>query len=41
VAVHLDAINHCVETREHLRAAIAEAGVTNVVVPEDGETVEL
>ncbi len=41
VAVHLDSINHCIETREHLRAAIAEAGVGNVVVPEDGETVAL
>jgi L-ascorbate metabolism protein UlaG (beta-lactamase superfamily) len=41
VAVHLDSINHCLETREHLRAALAEAGVDNVVVPEDGETVSL
>jgi L-ascorbate metabolism protein UlaG (beta-lactamase superfamily) len=41
VAVHLDAINHCIETREHLRSAIADAGVRNVVVPEDGETVQL
>jgi L-ascorbate metabolism protein UlaG (beta-lactamase superfamily) len=40
VAVHLDAINHCIETREHLRAAVDEAGVTNVRVPEDGERLE-
>jgi L-ascorbate metabolism protein UlaG (beta-lactamase superfamily) len=37
VAVHLEAINHCVETRAELRAAVGPA----VVVPEDGETVEL
>jgi L-ascorbate metabolism protein UlaG (beta-lactamase superfamily) len=41
VAVHLDSINHCIETREHLRARLAEAGVQNVAVPEDGETVQI
>jgi len=41
VAVHLDSINHCIETREHLRSAIAAAGVTNVVVPDDGDVVTL
>jgi L-ascorbate metabolism protein UlaG (beta-lactamase superfamily) len=41
IAVHLDSINHCIETRELLRSAVADAGVTNVVVPEDGDTVQL
>jgi L-ascorbate metabolism protein UlaG (beta-lactamase superfamily) len=36
VAVHLEAINHCLVTREALRAAIPD-----VLVPEDGETLEL
>jgi len=36
VAVHMEAINHCVLTRAELRAAVAEA-----IVPEDGEAVEL
>jgi L-ascorbate metabolism protein UlaG (beta-lactamase superfamily) len=36
VAVHLEAINHCVETREELRA-----GAPGALVPEDGETLEL
>jgi L-ascorbate metabolism protein UlaG (beta-lactamase superfamily) len=36
VAVHLEAINHCVETRAELRA-----GAPGVLVPEDGETLEL
>jgi L-ascorbate metabolism protein UlaG (beta-lactamase superfamily) len=36
VVVHLEAINHCLERRTDVRAAVPEA-----VVPEDGETVEL
>jgi L-ascorbate metabolism protein UlaG (beta-lactamase superfamily) len=36
VAVHLEAINHCLLTRAELRAA-----VPGVVVPADGETLEL
>jgi L-ascorbate metabolism protein UlaG (beta-lactamase superfamily) len=36
VAVHMEAINHCVLTRAELRAA-----APGVLVPEDGETVEI
>jgi L-ascorbate metabolism protein UlaG (beta-lactamase superfamily) len=36
VAVHLEAVNHCLETRAELRAAVPEA-----LVPADGETLEL
>jgi L-ascorbate metabolism protein UlaG (beta-lactamase superfamily) len=36
VVVHLEAINHCLETRAELRAAASGA-----LVPEDGETLEL
>lgn len=36
VAVHLEALNHCFLTRAELRAALPE-----VLVPEDGETLEL
>jgi L-ascorbate metabolism protein UlaG (beta-lactamase superfamily) len=36
VVVHLEAINHCFETRAEVRAAVPEA-----LVPEDGETLEL
>ena len=40
VAVHLEAINHCLEKREELRGAIEAAGLAGrVAVPEDGETV--
>jgi len=35
VAVHLEAMNHCLETRADVRA------VDGVVVPEDGETLDL
>jgi L-ascorbate metabolism protein UlaG (beta-lactamase superfamily) len=35
VVVHLEAINHCLETRAEVRAAVPEA-----LVPEDGETLE-
>lgn len=41
VAVHMDAINHCVDTRAVLHAEIARAGAGNVVVPADGERVAL
>jgi L-ascorbate metabolism protein UlaG (beta-lactamase superfamily) len=36
VVVHLEAINHCLEARAEIRAAVPEA-----FVPEDGETLEL
>jgi L-ascorbate metabolism protein UlaG (beta-lactamase superfamily) len=36
VAVHLEAVNHCFLTRSELRSALP-----GVLVPEDGETVEL
>jgi L-ascorbate metabolism protein UlaG (beta-lactamase superfamily) len=41
VAVHMDAINHCLDTREVLRAAVDESGVGNVVIPADGERVAI
>ena len=36
VVVHLEAINHCLETRAEVRAAVPDA-----LVPEDGETLDL
>jgi L-ascorbate metabolism protein UlaG (beta-lactamase superfamily) len=36
VVVHLEAINHCLETRAEVHAAVPEA-----LIPEDGETLEL
>jgi L-ascorbate metabolism protein UlaG (beta-lactamase superfamily) len=40
VAVHLDAINHCVETRADLRLALAADDIGGrVAIPADGETV--
>ena len=36
VVVHLEAINHCLESRAEIRDAVPEA-----LVPEDGETLEL
>lgn len=42
IAVHMDAINHCLLTRAELRAAITEAGYGDrVVVPDDGDRVEI
>jgi L-ascorbate metabolism protein UlaG (beta-lactamase superfamily) len=38
VAVHLEALNHCLLTRADLRAAVAAAGVgERVLIPADGE----
>ena len=42
VAVHLDAINHCVETRDALRARLRAEGLEDrVSVPEDGAVAAL
>ena len=42
VAVHLDAINHCLETRELLRARLRAEGLEDrVSVPEDGAVATL
>ena len=42
VAVHLDAINHCVQTRADLRQRLHEEQLTDrVTVPEDGAAVPL
>jgi anti-sigma factor ChrR (cupin superfamily) len=42
VAVHFEAINHCVVTRAEQREAIGRQGLANVVLlPADGEVLEL
>lgn len=42
VAVHMDAINHCLLTRAMLRRTVAEAGLTDrILIPADGETIAL
>jgi L-ascorbate metabolism protein UlaG (beta-lactamase superfamily) len=42
VAVHLDAINHCIETRDALRARLRTEGLEDrVSVPEDGDVAVL
>jgi len=41
VAVHMDAINHCLDTRAVLAGAVAAAGTPNVIVMSDGERQEL
>jgi L-ascorbate metabolism protein UlaG (beta-lactamase superfamily) len=42
VIVHLEAINHCLETRAHYRERLPALGVdmTRIRIPDDGETVE-
>jgi L-ascorbate metabolism protein UlaG (beta-lactamase superfamily) len=43
VVVHLEAINHCLETRAHYREALPQLGVdmSRIRIPADGETVSL
>ncbi len=42
VAVHMEAINHCLLTRDGLRAGLANAAVkSTVLIPRDGEDVRL
>jgi L-ascorbate metabolism protein UlaG (beta-lactamase superfamily) len=39
VAVHMEAVNHCLLTRDELRQTLAEEGLADAVaVPSDGET---
>ncbi len=41
IAVHLDAFNHCLTTRDILRDAVSREGLSGkVVIPEDGELME-
>lgn len=41
IAVHMDAINHCLDTRDVLRAELHRASVTNVLLPDDGQRIAL
>jgi len=42
VAVHMEAINHCVETRAALAAGVADAGVAErVLIPSDGDALPI
>jgi L-ascorbate metabolism protein UlaG (beta-lactamase superfamily) len=39
LAVHMEAVNHCVLSRDGLRAGLQRAGIAStVVIPQDGET---
>lgn len=40
IAVHMDAVNHCLLTRKELRAFIKEHRLNQVYVPQDGEALE-
>jgi L-ascorbate metabolism protein UlaG (beta-lactamase superfamily) len=41
IAVHLDAFNHCLTTRDMLRGAVTKAGLSGkVLIPSDGELME-
>jgi L-ascorbate metabolism protein UlaG (beta-lactamase superfamily) len=42
IAVHLDAFNHCLTTRDMLRDAVLKQGLSEkVIIPQDGELMEL
>ncbi|MGE0029065.1 MAG: MBL fold metallo-hydrolase [Thermoleophilia bacterium] len=42
VAVHMESVNHCVETRAALATAVADAGVADrVLIPSDGDVLAL
>jgi L-ascorbate metabolism protein UlaG (beta-lactamase superfamily) len=42
IAVHLDAFNHCLTTRDILRDAVMKEGLSaKVIIPQDGELMEL
>ena len=37
VAMHMEAVNHCVLTRDALRAGLSRSAITSVRIPRDGE----
>ena len=37
ISVHLESIDHCPVTRDELKKAAKNAGVKNIIVPENGE----
>ncbi|HEY0899608.1 MAG TPA: MBL fold metallo-hydrolase [Sphingobacteriaceae bacterium] len=39
ICVHLEALNHCLLSRAELKKALKDAGISNVIVPEDGATI--
>ena len=39
ICVHMEALNHCLLSRVKLQQALRRAGVSNVIIPEDGVTV--
>ncbi|OLV18409.1 MBL fold metallo-hydrolase [Deinococcus marmoris] len=41
VATHLESLDHCTVSRAALKAAAQDAGIQNLRVPEDGETLKL
>lgn len=40
IASHMDAVSHLTLTRADIRAFKQEYGYTNLLIPEDGETLE-
>ena len=41
IASHMDTVSHLTVTREDLKKYIKEKNITNILVPNDGETIEL
>jgi L-ascorbate metabolism protein UlaG (beta-lactamase superfamily) len=41
IAVHMEAVNHCLLTRAELAGRLAQEGLTQVQIPADGELIEL
>jgi hypothetical protein len=42
IAVHLDAFNHCLTSRDILRDAVSKEGLSHkVMIPADGELMEI
>ncbi|HEV8513451.1 MAG TPA: MBL fold metallo-hydrolase [Cyclobacteriaceae bacterium] len=41
IAVHMDTINHCLLTRVKLKKTLDETGVKGIVIPQDGELIEV
>ncbi|MFD3003548.1 hypothetical protein ACFS7Z_24540 [Pontibacter toksunensis] len=42
VAIHMEALNHCVLSRNELKDFVAEKGIEDkVIIPEDGQLISL
>lgn len=41
ICVHMEALNHCLLSRAELKKALTDAGISNVIIPDDGAAIRI